>query len=243
MSGQVSGQMSEPTQGMFQRVLLRRVVEGGVGALLSWRGDVPDGHVVQVYVNGALHDVVRVEPGDASECWLHVAEGAGGVMRVELAAVEASRAWEDLSHALRGERAMAWDAALAVVRDEALPVDSRVVVEVESEPVAERRLWDALDSRSGFGGLFGFDVFGLGTATGLGYGLGGFGAGAFGSGGDAWRWQSSGLDAGEQALTLRVLDGAGGQVIEPVEMSVAVERPAPAAQEVRVDEGMKLMWA
>lgn len=231
----------EARQDVFERVLVRPIVGDASAVLVSWQPGVSAGEVVQVYVNGRLSEVVRRAAGAANETWLPVEPV--DEMRVELVATPVERAWADHSHLLSAEKAYVTKAAVALVRDEALAVDSRVVVEVDGERDVEERLWGSLDARGGFGGLFGYEPFGQGTATGEGHGLDAFGEGAFGSGGRAWRWQRDDLAEGEHAVRVQVVDAAGKTVSEPVERTVTVERQPRPAEGVGIEDGDVLVWA
>ena len=124
-----------------------------------------------------------------------------------------------------------------MLRDEGLPIDARGVVSVDGADAVEGRLWDAMDFRSGFGGLFGEGEFGHDAASAPGNGMGEFGVGAMGMDGVAWRWASQALAAGEHVLALRVTDAAGrtiAQVAEP--RTVMIEKLPGAASGLSVDE-------
>ena len=174
--------------------------------------------------------------------WLHLDRAAD--VRVELLAVDAADAWVDHSTLLRS-----WDppfvtrAALAIVRDERLPIDSRVVVAVDSEDEADAPLWGVADSRAGFGGLHGIGEFGRDHATAPGSGLGEFGIGAMGGEGAAWRWRRDDLPAGDHELSMRVLDHTGataGQVETPT--SISLDGLPASARNVKIDQAFNLTW-
>lgn len=233
--------MLEPTQEVFERVLLWPVEPDRPGpALLSWRVGDLDGRAVQVYVNDRLYDVVFDE--QQRELWLHLERR--GETWVELLAVDVREAWAD-----RSERLAGWSprfvggADLTMVRDEAWPVESRVVVSVDGEDHSPQRLWRAWESRGGFGGLFGRGGFGYDLATGSGIGLGEFGLGAFGADGNAWRWEGGELSEGTHEVGIGVEDPTGEIVAELAEAEVVTIDPPPRpAEAVNIGPGFELTW-
>ncbi|MFA7235871.1 MAG: hypothetical protein WC058_03315 [Phycisphaeraceae bacterium] len=211
-----------PAPGSFEQVLLRSTTLPGV-LHLTWIAWQQGQRLVQVYVNGVLYDV-SMDAGQR-EMWLHT-DGLGDV-GVELRMVEADEAWMDQS----GRPA----AELAMSRDEGLPIDARVVVSVDGADAAEGRLWDAMDFRSGFGGLFGEGEFGHDAAGAPGSGMGEFGVGAMGMDGVAWRWAGK-LARGTHALSLRVEDGSGRTIAQVGGARVVeIEANAKPASGVSVD--------
>lgn len=213
---------------VFEQVLLRSATLPGV-LHLTWIASQQGQRLVQVYVNGALYDV-SMNAGQR-EMWLHT-DGLRDV-GVELRMVEADEAWMDQSGRPVGE--------LAMLRDEGLPIDARGVVSVDGADAVEGRLWDAMDFRSGFGGLFGEGEFGHDAASAPGMGMGEFGVGAMGMDGVAWRWASQALAAGEHVLALRVTDMTGRTIAQVGgARMVEIEGNAKPASGLLIDETLTL---
>jgi hypothetical protein len=232
--------MSDATQDNFTRVLLMPGVPDGPGLVhLRWTASGMAGRVVQVYVDRRLYDVCD---GDTAETWLHLHRSAG--VRIELLAVPLRDAWTEFAGELRGwTPAFVTEAALAIVRDESLPIDSRVIVTVDDGDDAGHRLWPAGVSRSGFGGLFGAGEFGHDAATGPGHGLGEFAVGPFGADGAAWRWRKEDLPPGAHTLSLRIEDSRGrvvGQLAPP--QTVTIAAPPRPAENLTIDSTYTLRW-
>ncbi|MEX2672513.1 MAG: hypothetical protein WD294_10425 [Phycisphaeraceae bacterium] len=227
-----------PTQAGFEQVLLQPVERAATVALLRWSATLGHDQHVQIYVDGRLHDVVS---SGAGEAWLHVDADDGAELRAELLAVPGDQAWTDFAHQLAGEAALPSRATVGLVRDASLPIDARVTVLVDGVAVQTQPMWGPLEARSGFGGLFGFDAFGISTATGVGLGLGEFGAGAVGSDGTAWRWEADDLPSGEHTLAVEVRDANGELLTSPSEQVVTIERLPRPAQAIGID-GSTLVW-
>lgn len=233
--------MTHPTQDNFALVLLRPCDPDGPGlAHLSWRLHRPDDRVVQVYVNGSLFDAAT-DPMQR-EMWLHLDRATD--VRIELLLTPAGDAWVNHAARLSGwSPGFVTEAALAMVRDESLPADSRVMVMVDGQSDSGHRLWTQRDGRGGFGGLFGIGSFGTDDAAGAGAGMGQFGLGPFGMDGDAWRWRRDDLPAGEHVLEVRVIDGAGrveAQLPQPVTITLdALPQPA---KHLTIDDEWTLHW-
>ena len=141
---------------LFEQVLLRGTTLTGE-LHLSWIASQQGERLVRVYVNDELYDV-SIDSAQR-EMWLYA--DLVRLVRVELVMVEVKDAWTDIVEQLGGwTPAINESAEMAMVRDEAMPIDARVVVSVDGVDKAEGRLWSAMDSRSGFGGLFGEGEFG-----------------------------------------------------------------------------------
>ena len=233
--------MSEPSQDAFELVLLRPLQPDGEGlAHLMWSAPEQADRLVQVYVDGRLYDVTL--QAAQRELWLHL--DRAGDTRIELLAVEVADAWSDLSDQLTGwSPAFQTAASMAIVRDEALPVDSRVTVTVDGQADAGHRLWRGDDSRSGFGAHFGVGQFGHDNTTGPGHGLGEFATAPFGSGGAAWRWRRDDLTPGQHTLDLHVDDEREQRAAEidaPVAITIAA-LPQPAGA-LTINNNFVLHW-
>lgn len=175
----------EPTQSVFDHVLLRPATDGSGLAYLTWRAGAQGDRVVQVYVDGRLYDV----SGDRTQraMWLQLDPTRDHAL--ELLAVDPSERWREMSEKRSG-RVPPWvhEVVSEKARDESLPIDARVTVKVDHRLVADEAVWSSEDHRGGFGGLHGEGLFGFDLATAPGNGQGDFGYGPFGSGGEAWCW-------------------------------------------------------
>lgn len=233
--------MNAATQDVFEMVLARWAEHGprGLGHLV-WRAPQQGDRLVQVYVDGALYDVSVT--AEQREMWLHLETGRAH--RIELLAVPAEEAWNDHGAELSGWLpSFTSTAELALLRDEALDIDGRVVVTVDGRLDCRDRMWCGGDWRGGFGALFGEGRFGHDDATAPGFALGELGAGAFGSDGSAWRWRRDGLPAGAHTIEVAVEDAAGrviGELSSPVE--VVVDGAPGAAKNLRMEPGFVLRW-
>ncbi len=232
--------MNEPTQSIFEQVLLRHVEPDVPGpALLTWRADAGE-HLVQVYVNGRLADVTQ-RP-DQRELWVHL--DRAGAARVELIAVDPRDRWRDNASRLAGWTPKHVHAAvLRFARDEALPIETRVTIDVDGERHTVEPLWRAADHRGGFGALFGVGEFGRDAATGVGLGLGEFGAGGFGWDGAAWRWRDERLSPGEHVIDCRMTDAHGRTVAQLAQPArVVIDAPPVVAGDPAIDDQLHLTW-
>ncbi len=232
--------MNQPTQTIFERVLLRPVEPDVTGAaLLTWHADQGD-WLVQVYVNGRLYDVTH--RANQWQMWLHLDRRRMAI--VELLAVDPTDRWRDCSdHLSAGQPRWTTQASLAITRDETLSIDARVAVTVDGQPHTTEPLWGVDDNRGGFGGLFGIGEFGRDAATGPGHGLGEFGVGPFNSDATAWRWQTGSLPAGEHVIACVVHDRHGRAIAELAEPVHVVIDAAPALpRDVTIDADFNLTW-
>ncbi|MAE62301.1 MAG: hypothetical protein CMJ49_13210 [Planctomycetaceae bacterium] len=237
--------MTSATQDIFDQVLLRAAVaalddDGSAMALLSWVAPDQGDRLVQVYVNDVLADVSV----DASqrEMWLHLDRARP--VRVELLAVDPQAALNDHATDLHGwSPRFTQRAALAITRDETLPVESVAIVSVDDAEDFGHRLWRDTDYRSGFGALFGIGEFARDGATGPGLGRGEFGVGQFGADGCAWRWQRGDLSPGAHTIDLRMESPEGrevGRLDAPLDVYIDA-LPSPA-KGVQLDDVATLSW-
>jgi hypothetical protein len=231
------------TQAVFQNVLVRPVERpGGADPALvrvGWEAPEQGERLVQVYVDGFLHDVT-ICPSQRA-LWLLLDRGRRH--RVELLAVPTDQAWEAMPRALAGWSPKVRDwARVAVLRNEAFPVATRVRVSVDGATVDEGALWPADQPRAGFGAIFGEGGFGLDGATGFGLGEGALGLGPLGADGEPWRWQRADLGEGAREVRLEPIDASGRAVGMPLTREVEVARWPEAASEVGVDRSWTLWW-
>jgi hypothetical protein len=167
---------------------------------------------------------------------------------VELVAVNPDERWVDHAEALAVRNAdIRPNAGVALLRDERLPVDSRVRLSVDGEAAHASAMWRLGDSRSGFGAAFGVGGFGHDDATAPGFGRGELGAGPFGRDGSAWRWSSDDLADGQHAIDISVRDGRGRTVAalsEAVDAAISSPPSPPARFWFETGPtGLRLRWS
>ncbi len=239
--------MSPATQDVFENVIARPVAtrHGHHPCLVHLWWSAPDQgpRLVQVYVNDQLTDVTT-DPTQR-QLWLMIDRTRP--QRIELLAVPAldpDAAWrpqpESLTH---------WDppvtdhATLTVIRDERLPVDTRLQVHVDGQPTDRGPMWPASQHRGGFGALLGLGEFGRDAVTGPGLGLGQLGMGPLGSEGTAWRWRRDDLTPGSHDLTVTATDHRGRTVAQPLTAAdTGIDALPPAAETFTIDTAFTLAW-
>ncbi|MBI1370307.1 MAG: hypothetical protein GC162_16860 [Planctomycetes bacterium] len=232
--------MSDWAQDIFSHVLLRPAeASGSPLALLTWRATKLGEHVVQVYVNDVLTEVIA--DATQNELWLHLDRAR--THRVGLLAAPADQAWVNQHAELANwSPPFATRASLAIVRDEALPIDSRVIVTIDGVDEAGRPLWEADDPRGGFGGLLGVGPFGHDTSTSPGWGLGEMGIADFGTDNFAFRWERDDLLPGEHTIGMRIEDARGRLLSDADEQLVTIDAvPTPAAN-LTIENDFTLRW-
>ena len=235
------------TQDVFELVLARpAIVESGDHGSLAhlwWRAPHQGNRLVQVYVDGVLCDVSYCPK--QRDMWLML--NREFLHRIELLAVS----YDDEDVLEPDPRALAgWDpvltdvAEVSIVRDETLPIDTAIAVEMDEQVVDRGLLWPTNVNRSGFGALFGLGSFGSDDVAGPGVGEGELGSGPLGSDGYAWRWRRGDLAEGEHDMVFNAEDSNGLRVADPIERnSIVIERlPAPVSS-LSISKESKLTWA
>ncbi len=213
--------------------------------LISWQLDsvVAPRVRVQIYVNDQLVAVSGF--AQQTDHWLIL--DRQHPQRIELLLVDAADPetwWVPQVSCLRG-----WSPAIddhieiAVLRDEAWPIDAQLEVELNGQPAAAGPLWSRTTPRSGFGGLFGLGGFGLDDAAGPGLGRGELGLGPLGIDATAWPYRSPPLPPGDHTLTLRTHDAAGRPLTPPQTLApvTTVALPTPP-QNLTVHPDFTLTW-
>ncbi|MEO1235561.1 MAG: hypothetical protein AAFX76_02105 [Planctomycetota bacterium] len=209
---------------------------------LQWRP--PDTPVaIQVYVNGDLADVVA--DSSSHEAWLILDRAS--VQEVELLALPLHNAvdvWAGPPTSNGGFETTATSRIqVALLRDETLPIDTKIGVLIDGNRVGEALFWNESDPRSGFGGLFGVGGFGRDAASGPGLGRGELGYGPLGIDGTAWRWRSLPLESGEHALELEASDAMGVSVGSASDLGSFATAPTPSpASHLSIDADFTLNW-
>lgn len=231
-----------PTQDIFKLVLVRSVLtaEGVHPSLmhLCWTLKQASDAVVQVYVDGELQQLARAVTPQG--LWLVLDRSMPHV--VQLLAVAASEA--EKPHPAWIEHDGIWRsrAEVSLLRDEQLPVDTRVEVRLNDRVVTNQPLWDGATHRGGFGSLFGLGGFGLDAATGPGLGRGQLGHGPLGVDGHAWQWQSPPLAAGEHDLQIDLLHPDGKPLRQTLTQTFHSDLPGVESFIPAIDTHGDLNW-
>lgn len=238
---------STTSQDLIELVLGRAVLtEAGEHdslAHLWWRLSPEADHVVQVYVNDELVDVGQ-DPTHP-ELWLILDRSQD--QRIELLAVP--RNTPELWWAPQPKQLNAWSprtntqTRVRLLREESLPIDTRVVVKRDGQTVAEGDMWPSGTPRSGFGGLFGLGAFGRDSATGLGLGRGELGHGPLGTDAEAWESGPIELLPGENQFTIHTTNAAGQEITSPQSPPPITVDPLPQpASELTISSDFILAW-
>ena len=232
------------------RACIAEVGEGGEHdtlVLISWRLEAgwAERVRVQVVVDGQLAAVA--DRAGQESLWLVLDRRTP--RRVELRAVDAATPevwWSPPPPDTCNASGEAGDrVSLAVGRDEAWPVDTRLAVELDGRRVAAGPLWSGGDPRSGFGGLFGLGSFGHDAAAGPGLGQGELGLGPLGTDAAAWRYTSPALAAGESGhtLSLHTLDAAGRPLAPPLTLAPITTEALPTPpRHLAMSSDFTLTW-
>ena len=236
------------TQAVFEKVIARPAVTaaGQHGSLvhLWWSAPTQGDRVVQIYLDSQLIDVTA-RPTQR-QAWLMIDRTRPS--RIELLAVDPADpddAWRPMPDLLtHWDPAVVSNATVTVIRDEKLPVDTRLVVSIDGVESDRGAIWPADEHRGGFGALFALGEFGRDAVTGPGLGAGELGMGPLGSEGTAWRWQRNDLPPpGSFSIETRAVDHTGRQVALPVTIDdVAIDALPTAAEALTIDDGFTLQW-
>lgn len=239
--------MSLPTQTVFKHVLAQPIDRpGGVDpqvVYLRWSAPQQGERIVQVYVNGLLHEV-SPWPEDRA-LWLLLDRRQAH--RIELLAVSVNDpqgVWTPRPDCLTGWSPAVNDVAhLHMLRDHALPVDARFRVLVDGSLRDAGRVWDGDVSRAGFGAVFGEGGFGMDAAAGPGLGRGALGHGPLGSDGTPWQWRDARLAEGSHDLELQAVDARGEAITESYQQTLTIDRLPDAARQIEVADDFTFSWA
>lgn len=238
--------MNPMTQAPFQLLLARPVVtpDGEDPRLvhLWWRADSLAGHAVQVYLDGTL--VATCTDTAQREMWLTCDRSVPH--RIELLALPLSNV--EALHREHPRSLTTWNPTASteitarVLRDESLPVDTRLTLSLNGSPIAEAAMWGAMDSRAGFGALFGEGSFGFDDATAPGLACGELGLAPLGFDGEPIGWRVERLPPGESVIELSATDGRGVPVALPVQHTVRCDPLPPPPREVEISPNFVLSW-
>ena len=198
---------------------------------------------MQVYVDGQLTDVTA-DPTQR-QAWLLLDHTQ--THRIELVAVPFQDIHSPQPHLLANwTPSVISNAKLRIVRDESLPVETRLEVSVDGQLVDRGPMWPADEHRGGFGGLFGLGEFGRDALTGLGLGMGELGMGPLGSEGSAWQWQRGDLSPSPigHDLTVTAIDHTGRAVAAPIVIEdLGIDALPEAANTFTIDTDFTLHWS
>lgn len=231
------------TQQVFERVLARPVAapdtQQGQLVHLFWQAPEQGERLVQFYLNGHLAgSSLSITQRDA---WLVIDHAQH--IEVELLAVDPASVTVDLASKLAGLTPTTQPtAAISVLRDLSLPVDTTLTVSVDAGPADRLALFSPGDARGGFGAVFGEGGFGYDTSTGPGLGLGELGYGPLGSGGDALRWRDETLPIGPHTIDLSLEDQAGRAVAQRMSQPITIDRLPDAPMAVELTSALYLTW-
>ncbi|MEM7627281.1 MAG: hypothetical protein AAF333_16920 [Planctomycetota bacterium] len=210
---------------------------------LWWRVRVGVDDVIQVYVNDELVEVSH-DPL-APELWLVLDRSRP--QRIELLGVP--RAAPEAWWRPRPERLARYSPRVSdrtqvrLLRDESLPIDTRVEVRREDQLVAAGEMWPNDTHRSGFGGLFGVGAFGRDSAAGPGLGRGELGHGPLGTDATAWATAPIPLTPGQNKLTVHATDTAGRDITPPFPLpSIAADTLPEPASDLTISPDFTLAW-
>jgi len=238
--------MTGPVTDIFESATVRRAAPPLSSVVrLTWHAPRQGERLVQVYVNRQLRAVSDRPAGRAM--WLHL-DAAPRPALVELVAVAPADRWTDHAETLAARNGdLRPRAALALRRDEALPVDSRVRLFVDGAVAHQSPLWGRADSRGGFGAAFGIGGFGHDAAAAPGFGRGELGVGPFGRDGDAWRWSSDDPPVGDHTVDAEIVDPQGrtlATLSAPLDATIAMPPPAPPQLAFEAGPtGLRLRWS
>ncbi len=230
------------TQDVFELVLARPVVvTGGEHPSLVhvwWRAPQQGQRLVQIYVDDELFDATL----DVSQHEVMVELDRTRPHRIELLAVpidEPDSIWRTQPGLLNAWQPRISDSlSVDVIRDESLPIDTLIQVELDGSVVAESPLWTDIDMKSAelIDGSLAFH-----EVSGLGVGGGELGAGALGFDGTMWRWKAA-AGVGEHVLNIFAGSEAGESVALPVAITKHIEHLPSAVTGLQLNPPSTLAW-
>ena len=234
------------TQSVFELVLARPVLnqhERRTGLVHLWWRAPQQGHrLTQVYADDQLL-AVTTHPRQRE---MLLTLDRARPTRIELLAVDADEL--DAALTARPDLLGGWTPAVhdsadvALLRDESLPIGTRVTVRAGGALVAESAMWDAADHRGGHGALFGLGGFGADDATGLGLGRGELGAGPLGTDTTLWRWRGRDIPPGADELTVQAHDSKGHPLTPALSVPIALAPIDAAPPELNITPDFTLTW-
>lgn len=236
--------LNNATQEVFEHVLARAVaapaLEHGRLIHVQWSAPQQGNRLVQLYVNNALAGQT-MEP-QQREAWLICPIGRH--YQIELIAVEPMDVGVSCPSLLAGpDPATQPSGSFTLLRDEALPIDATLSVDIDGGSGVERVPLFAADTpRGGFGAIFGEGGFGYDASTGPGLGVGQLGYGPLGTGGSALCWRNDALSPGDHTLTLSLADGDGRPATADLDLDLSITRLPEPPNGVALDANLQLTW-
>jgi hypothetical protein len=230
------------TQDVFELVLARPVVAAAGEhpwlVHLWWRAPLQDDRLVQVYVQGELYDVT-LDPALREMC---LVLDRTQQSRIELLAIPANdpqAVWRPQPGLLGAwQPSVSSSARVDLVRDERLPVDTQLVVEIDGQKTDRGAMWPQDQNRSVTDGLLAF-----GDVAGVGLGVGDLGMGALGAGGTAWRWRRDVPSIGSHDVTINAVDLAGMPVADPILIQdVLIDSLPNSVTDLAINPSFGLSW-
>jgi hypothetical protein len=234
---------TDATQSVFDLVMARPVITAAGEhpwlVHLWWSAPLQGARLVQVYVQDELYDVTL----DPTLREMMLVLDRTRTNRIELLAVpddDVEVLWRPQPDLLGCWQPGVMDAVeVAMVRDEALGVETQVVVEVDGQAVDSGAVWPNDENRSDPGGqLEEADV------SGLGLGVGALGVGRLGFDGTAWRWRRDDLAVGSHDIEVKAQDLAGQSAATSILLQgVQIDNlPDPVAG-LSIDDSFVLSWS
>ncbi len=234
---------TDATQDVFELVLARPVMTlGGEHPCLVhlwWRAPDQEQRLVQIYVNESLYDVTQ----NASVRETFLVLDRTRPTRIELLAVpvdDPESIWRSQPNLLKSWQPMVNSKAEAeVIRDENLPEDVIVEVEIDGAVIDAGPMWPVTEARSGV-----YDANGpiFSENYGLGLGIGDLGVGPLGYDGMVWRWRRNDLDQGTHDLQCTALSLTGEPASLPVSLVQSIEHLPNPVTGLRIDAPTRLTW-
>lgn len=230
------------TQGVFELVLARPIVTAAGEhpwlVHLWWRAPLQDNRLVQVYVQDELYDVT-LDPAVREMCLVLDRTRPNRIELLAVPADDSEAIWRPQPDLLGSwQPAVSSGVSVVVVRDETLPVDTQLVVEVDGPGVDHGAMWPEDQNRSDFDHILTF-----GDVAGLGLGVGELGMGRLGADGTAWRWHRNDLADGIHNVNVRAVDVAGLPVANPLllQNTLIDSLPDPVSS-LTMDPSFRLSW-
>jgi len=235
------------SQSVFEVVLIRSVSQasGEHRSLMHlwWSAPGQGDRLVQVYIDGFLVEVTQ--DTIQRELWLIYDRHTGH--RIELLAVPAND--PDMIWRNYEEELQSWSPPVngglrvGVIRDEGLPIDTRLAVNLDNVNIDEGAMWPSSEHRGGFGALFGLGEFGRDAATGLGLGREELGMGLLGVDGTAWRWRREDAAVGNHTLVIEAIGQAGQELADSLTVSgIEIDGLPSSASTLSIDQDFTLRW-
>jgi hypothetical protein len=211
-------------------------------AVVKWRSSWND-KFYQVYVNG--HYAGATVDAGQRQMVVAVPSSLKTAVRIEVFAVDAEDAQNDLSADVDGLGGLDGRVRFMFLRSQVLPFEGRI--EIYSDNGTGQidysrslcgsafRIWPKWQDKAGFGlGRFGSGDFGFDGGCSVGFGKGRFGEGQFGFDADTIEWVSEQLEAGVYKFAVRVIDEMGNQSVAAETEEIFVNTAARPAGQISV---------